>query len=146
MFPLNIEHIRYLIFFLILIVPTTPPKTQDPCYPSPCGSNAHCRVENNYAVCECLAEYHGNPYEVCRPECVANSDCSMNQACIRNKCQDPCPGTCGINAVCDVINHIPICSCPDGYLGDAFRQCSYTPPSKSILFRKTRTIFNDTLF
>lgn len=100
---------------------------KDPCYPSPCGANARCREENGYAICECLPEYHGNPYVSCRPECVANSDCPMNRACIRNKCQDPCPGTCGIGALCIVSNHIPICSCPEEYTGDAFRQCSYVP-------------------
>lgn len=103
--------------------PPTPPK-RDPCYPSPCGSNARCRVENDYAVCECLPEYHGNPYESCRPECLSNPDCPSNTACIRNKCQDPCPGTCGVNAICTVTNHVPVCTCQVGYTGDAFRYCS----------------------
>lgn len=98
-----------------------------PCQPSPCGSNARCREENNYAVCECEPEYHGNPYEGCRPECLVSSDCAMNKACIRNKCADPCPGTCGVGAVCMVSNHIPICSCPEGTSGDAFRICNYVP-------------------
>lgn len=49
----------------------------------------------------------------------------MNRACIRNKCKDPCPGTCGLEAICTVSNHIPICSCPEGYSGDAFRQCYF---------------------
>jgi hypothetical protein len=104
--------------------PQPPPKAkEDPCYPSPCGPNARCRSENGYAICECLPEYHGNPYESCRPECLANSDCPMNRACIRNKCEDPCPGTCGINAICTVTNHIPVCSCPDNFYGDAFTVC-----------------------
>lgn len=104
--------------------PPKPPVPHDPCYPSPCGSNARCRVENNYAICECIPDYHGNPYLSCRPECVGNPDCPMNRACIRQKCQDPCPGTCGVEAECQVINHIPICTCPQGTTGDAFRQCS----------------------
>ncbi|KAJ4432717.1 hypothetical protein ANN_21354 [Periplaneta americana] len=114
-------------FSLCIIAPPTPtPPTPaaDPCNPSPCGSNARCRVENSFAICECLPEYHGNPYEGCRPECLVSSDCPMNRACIRNKCQDPCPGTCGVSAICTVSNHIPICSCPDGTTGDAFRICT----------------------
>lgn len=95
----------------------------DPCYPSPCGNNARCRVDNEHAICECVRDYHGNPYEGCRPECTGNSDCPMSKACIRNKCQDPCPGVCGVEALCTVSNHIPICSCPQGTTGDAFRQC-----------------------
>lgn len=105
-------------------LPPPPPEPSNPCNPSPCGSNALCRVENGYAVCECLPEYRGNPYQNCRPECLANSDCPMNRACIRNKCQDPCPGTCGIDALCTVSNHIPICTCPDKFTGDAFTQCT----------------------
>lgn len=51
----------------------------------------------------------------------------MDKACVRNKCQDPCPGTCGISAVCFVSNHIPICSCPEGLTGDAFQMCRPIP-------------------
>lgn len=39
-------------------------------------------------------------YEGCRPECVLSSDCPSDKACIRNKCKDPCPGVCGLNAEC----------------------------------------------
>lgn len=119
-----------LLYYLsVIALPTTPPTPADPCYPSPCGSNARCRSENGYPLCQCAPEYFGNPYEGCRPECLTSSDCTMNKACIRNKCQDPCPGTCGINALCSVSNHIPICSCPQGYSGDAFRLCSLIPPT-----------------
>lgn len=95
------------------------PVESDPCNPSPCGPNAQCRN----GICTCLAEYHGDPYTGCRPECVLNTDCPRNQACLRNKCKDPCPGTCGLNARCDVINHVPSCSCLEGYSGDPFVTC-----------------------
>lgn len=91
----------------------------DPCNPSPCGANAQCRD----GTCTCLPEYQGDAYRGCRPECVLNSDCSRDKSCIRNKCTDPCPGTCGQNAICDVINHIPMCSCPQGMNGNAFIEC-----------------------
>lgn len=52
-----------------------------------------------------------------------NSDCPRNKACLNQKCHDPCPGTCGQGAVCDVINHIPTCSCPSETSGDAFVVC-----------------------
>lgn len=51
-------------------------------------------------------------------------------ACIRTKCQDPCPGTCGIGAICTVSNHIPVCSCPQPYIGDAFTRCQSPPINK----------------
>lgn len=93
---------------------------QDPCNPTPCGSNAEC----NDGICSCLPEYHGDPYTGCRPECILNNDCSRDKACMRNKCIDPCPGTCGTNAICSVINHIPMCSCIQGYHGNAFVICN----------------------
>lgn len=98
-----------------------------PCVPSPCGANAICREQNGAGSCTCLPEYIGNPYEGCRPECVLNSDCPSNKACIRNKCQDPCPGTCGQNADCQVVNHLPSCNCRQGYTGDPFRFCNIIP-------------------
>lgn len=98
---------------------TAEPIETDPCNPSPCGANAQC----SNGVCSCLTEYYGDPYSGCRPECVLSSDCSREKTCIRNKCVDPCPGTCGQTAECVVINHIPICSCPVNYTGDPFIQC-----------------------
>lgn len=94
-----------------------------PCVPSPCGINAKCREQNSAGSCICLPDYIGNPYEGCRPECSLNSDCPPNKACIQNKCIDPCPGVCGQNAECQVINHLPSCSCITGYSGDPFRYC-----------------------
>lgn len=96
----------------------------EPCVPSPCGANAICRERNNAGSCLCLENYFGNPYEGCRPECVLNSDCPSHKACIRNKCVDPCPGTCGQNAECQVINHLPSCTCIPPYTGNPFSFCS----------------------
>ena len=100
--------------------PTTQPTPRDPCYPSPCGSNAEC----NNGICTCMSEYRGDPYAGCRPECVVNIDCSQDRACSRNKCVDPCQGTCAQNAICNVFNHIPMCSCPPGMVGNAFVACA----------------------
>lgn len=109
--------------------PVQPPQLveSDPCNPSPCGANAQC----HNGICTCLPEYQGDPYAACRPECVLNNDCPKNRACIRMKCVDPCPGTCGQNAECAVINHIPMCTCLPGYSGNAFTFCSKIPGSYS---------------
>lgn len=104
-----------------------PQERPTPCMPSPCGSNAVCREQNGAGSCTCLPDYMGNPYEGCRPECVLSSDCPSDRACIRSKCQDPCPGTCGTNADCQVVNHLPSCSCRPGYTGDPFRSCRPQP-------------------
>lgn len=96
----------------------------NPCIPSPCGPNAVCREQNGIGSCQCALEYFGNPYEGCRPECTLNSDCPLNRACIRNKCQNPCPGVCAQNAECQVVNHLPMCVCRIGYTGDSYNHCS----------------------
>ena len=106
--------------------PITEATVADPCSPSPCGPNSQCRQVNGQAVCSCLAEYSGAPPN-CRPECVVNAECPSNRACHKFKCTDPCPGTCGIGARCEVINHNPICSCPQGLTGDPFTRCSEIP-------------------
>lgn len=120
------HNVRFLLFrnrlvddFYIWKILAVPSPESDPCNPSPCGPNAQC----NAGICTCLPNYQGDPYTSCRPECVLNNDCPLNRACVRNKCMDPCPGTCGRNAICNVLNHIPMCSCPVGMAGNAFISC-----------------------
>lgn len=108
-----------------VIVVQEEPKQKDFCSTNPCGPNAECFGNE----CRCIAEYQGNPYEPtgCRPECTTNAECARNRACLRNKCVDPCIGTCGNLAVCEVVNHIPVCSCLHGYTGDPFSNCRPAP-------------------
>lgn len=101
----------------------------NPCQPSPCGPNSQCRINNGVAVCSCQTGYIGSPPS-CRPECVVSAECPLTQACLNNKCRDPCPGTCGINAQCQVLNHNPICSCTQGNTGDPFTRCYPLPKGK----------------
>ena len=113
----------------------TRPQVVDPCYPSPCGPNAECIQKNQddddhvVAICNCLQGFpKGDPYTGCRPECVTNPDCPQTQACgSEKKCIDPCPGLCGRNAVCRVINHNPLCTCNAGYTGSPYQECRRIP-------------------
>ena len=106
-----------------------PIEADDPCDPNPCGPNSNPpRNVGDRCQCTCLPEMIGSPPN-CRPECTINADCPIDKACINRKCQDPCPGLCGVNAKCDVRNHNPICICIPGYIGDPFTQC-YRPSSK----------------
>lgn len=104
-------------WYYFIIADTEP---VNPCSPSPCGANAICQE----GACSCIPEYYGDPYFGCKPECVLNSDCSRDKACIKNKCGDPCIGTCGSDAICEVFNHIPMCSCAIGYTGSPFHYCT----------------------
>ena len=125
-------------FILALEVPSQ----QNPCEPSPCGPNAQCQVINNSPSCSCLSEFTGSPPN-CRPECISNSECPSNLACINQKCRDPCPGSCGENAICNTVSHTPMCTCSSGYTGDPFTQCILQQRKNVILFSITlfKTIF-----
>lgn len=96
---------------------------ENPCIPSPCGPFSQCRDVNSQPVCSCVQNYIGRPPN-CRPECTLNSECPAIYACVNERCKDPCPGSCGFNALCNVVNHSPVCSCMGGYTGDPFSGCS----------------------
>lgn len=104
----------------------TAPEEVNPCIPSPCGPNSICRTSNGKASCSCSPPNIEGP-NGCRPECVSNSECPSNRACINQKCQDPCPGVCGISARCETMNHSPICSCSPEESGDPFVKCFRIP-------------------
>lgn len=93
----------------------------DICASSPCGINAVCYN----STCLCIPEYHGNPYAECRPECTSDNECQKQLACIKLKCINPCKNACGIDAVCNVYNHLAICECPTPLRGDPFVACRH---------------------
>lgn len=105
---------------LIVLLLSVEPDVLDACTNTRCGSNAECIN----GQCQCLPEYRGDPYLNCRPECVFSTDCEQNKACVQRKCIDPCIEACGQNAVCQVVNHIPMCSCNAGFTGNAFVMCN----------------------
>lgn len=113
---------RYLEKEISLIIVFTETVVENPCNPSPCGPNSRCQSFNNQAVCTCIPGFIGNP-PACRPECIVNTDCALNEACINMKCGNPCLGACGISARCQVLNHNPICICPPVFTGDPFIRC-----------------------
>lgn len=116
--------------------PATPDvDSKDPCYLSPCGLNSQCAISaDNTPSCSCLPTFIGSPPN-CRPECHVNSECPTNQACIKQKCTDPCVGLCGFNALCQVTLHQARCTCPESYTGDPFTICS------EIICKKIPAIF-----
>lgn len=115
-----------------LLIAELPPVQLNHCQPTPCGPNSMCQIINDSPSCSCLLDYIGSPPQ-CRPECISNSECLSHQACINQKCKNPCTDSCGINAECRTISHTPMCFCPVGYTGDPFVQC-ITKPSKFIKF------------
>lgn len=57
--------------------------------------------------------------------CRSDNECVNSEACINGKCGSPC--RCGINAVCDVLNHRASCKCLPGYTGNPKNGCE--PPT-----------------
>ncbi|KAG8261892.1 mannose binding [Homalodisca vitripennis] len=56
-------------------------------------------------------------------QCISNVDCDERLACIDLKCQDPCPGPCHGNITCEIVDHVPYCSCKPGFSGSPFTGC-----------------------
>ena len=113
-----------------LVLSTEPPQQGDPCDPNPCDDDdddATCRVVNGIALC-----IPSEPDEP-RRECSTNAECARHLACIGFRCVDPCPGSCGSGARCDVINHVPRCHCPAGTTGNPVRYCAPVPASSKRL-------------
>ncbi|XP_077299152.1 asperous [Arctopsyche grandis] len=98
-------------------------KCVNPC--SQCGINAECEtVRSHVATCKCPKGYFGDPYRSCQAECVTNSDCpNYKPSCVYNQCVDPCKGSCGHQANCQLRGATPICSCPKDMTGDPFVSC-----------------------
>lgn len=127
------ELLIYIYIFLLAPESTEIEVIKNPCLPSPCGPNSQCQERNGSPVCSCLQNFIGSPPN-CRPECTINSECSSNLACINQKCKDPCIGACAVTGICNVINHVPTCTCPDGYTGDPFSNCVLKPVIRTYIY------------
>jgi len=58
-------------------------------------------------------------------ECESNADCPDYTACENRQCINPCSikDTCAPRATCKVVWHEPVCTCPDGYVGNPQISC-----------------------
>uniref|UniRef100_A0A8D8VWK9 Neurogenic locus notch homolog protein 4 n=1 Tax=Cacopsylla melanoneura TaxID=428564 RepID=A0A8D8VWK9_9HEMI len=97
----------------------------DECLTNPCHRTASCINTPGSYRCVCKPNTVGDPYlnPGCVPAlgCSRPSDCNATLSCIHRRCLNPCSvpeNQCGPNSLCDVTNHIPTCTCPQGYLGD----------------------------
>ena len=77
------------------------------------------------------------PSDLIEPELVAgcdsNRECPDYTACRNSRCINPCAvdDPCAPSASCKVIGHEPVCTCPDGYIGDPRTRCE-----RKILYTK----------
>lgn len=101
------------------------------CVPNPCGPGAECIITlDGHSMCQCPEGLGGDPTssEGCHGfECTEDSSCSDHTSCINHRCIDPCPGSCGVNAVCKCEQHHPVCSCSHGLTGNPLIRCYPVP-------------------
>ncbi|ETN62757.1 dumpy [Anopheles darlingi] len=116
--------LSYVVSIMLLLVVALQ-SADGQCPDNPCGKDAMCRLNTAaIPVCSCPFGYLGDPFKECiRPECISDGDCTEFQGCRKGKCVDPCIVSCGTNAECRTVHHVPICSCPAGYTGSPFERC-----------------------
>ena len=58
--------------------------------------------------------------------CDANDDCPEYTSCRNRKCINPCAvdKPCAPTANCRVVDHNPVCTCPNGYIGTPQTKCT----------------------
>lgn len=99
----------------------------NPCVVSnPCARNAECYVVGSRAECRCPSGYRGDPRDRCMlVGCRANNDCPSDRACVNGQCLNPClyENPCSSRAECSVHNHLAVCRCPPGLLGNPYVDC-----------------------
>ncbi|CAG2101907.1 unnamed protein product, partial [Medioppia subpectinata] len=97
----------------------------------PCGPGAICTNTIGNFKCSCPPHSSGDPNgdgcfaEAPKQECLHDSDCHEDKACIEFKCLSPCfeDHECGQNAICGVVNHRKECKCKPLYFGNPYEIC-----------------------
>lgn len=105
----------------------------------PCAPNAVCYSRNHQAGCRCPEHMPlGDPLAYCQrtppatvasPECEKDYQCPSQEACINNKCRNPCIelSPCTPSSMCSVSDTTPVrtmvCTCPEGWISDNDGEC-----------------------
>lgn len=104
-----------------------------------CAPSAECYVFRHVPGCRCPTDKpYGDPRFICRDssvsvvgvqECRVDRDCPSQEACINQKCVNPCLelDPCHDTAECKVIDSLPVrtmvCICREGFVMDQSNVC-----------------------
>ena len=97
---------------------------QTACYPRKIF--IECVISFPLCTCEnCLLLVAPSTVAPITAGCDNNNECPSHTACRNRLCINPCAqdDPCASNAICRVANHQPICTCPDGFVGDPTISC-----------------------
>ena len=74
--------------------------------------------------------------------CDGDNDCPDYNACRNRKCINPCAvdKPCAPSAICKVVNHNAVCTCPNGFIGSPYTRCS---PRKFPKDNSPKNIYKD---
>lgn len=83
-----------------------------------CGVDAECTVRNHVTTCQCPRGFTGDPFTSCVPSSSQLNSGSRQQG--GGGFTDYCnPTPCGANSKCRVENSRAVCSCLEGWIGNA---------------------------
>ena len=80
--------------------------------------------------------------------CESNADCPDYTACENRQCINPCAirDPCAPSAICKVVRHEPVCTCPDGYIGNPQTSCELRKyPLIKTIIQKPYSFLNEKL-
>lgn len=93
----------------------TPPRVacRAPCDDVKCGEHAFCKPDDVAAYCVCEAGWTFDPDDIAAG-CIDVDECDTSVGPV---------GRCGVNALCSNLPGSFTCQCPEGFTGDALKQC-----------------------
>lgn len=111
-------------------------RCQNPCsLGHMCTPDQQCRVLDTLPLrtimCTCPPDSFTDASGRCKaieyekPQCTFDSECSNAEKCVRGVCVEACKvDVCGINALCNSLEHRGVCTCAPGYQGNPHIECT----------------------
>ena len=96
---------------------------ESPTIPISCSKDEDCPLAHLCSLVSVSNISTGFVNGRCVVGCRSSKHCPIDQWCRNGQCDDPCNGSgvCGLQAVCSVVSHEPVCSCPAGMRGQPER-------------------------